>query len=139
MSQSKYKAGFGGDILGQEILNLHDHYNYTVLLYCMMIPIDCKITIFFYKQCIPFQRKNSYQKSFLMCAQLLITRKSTSQYASYSLADYQPITQRYKKRTAWRASLQSTLSAPPAINQNSGCAALSKCMTTLYFQQLQTL
>ena len=36
MSQSKYQAGLGGDILGQGILNLDDPY---IVLYCMMYKI----------------------------------------------------------------------------------------------------
>ena len=34
---------FWGDILGPEVSNFHDPYN-TLLLYCMMIHIDCHFT-----------------------------------------------------------------------------------------------
>ena len=42
--ESKYQASFGGIIWGQNPTDLHDPH---ILYYMyMMIPIDCKITIF---------------------------------------------------------------------------------------------
>ena len=45
LSDSKYQAGFGVIMWGQNLLTLMIPIN-IVLLYYMMIPIDCKVTNF---------------------------------------------------------------------------------------------
>ena len=75
---------------------------------------------------------------FLMCTQLIISGKC------FVFTHFQSITEHYKQRTAWKASLQSIQllrkyrmldhqSPRPSYWYKSGCIALTRCISMLCF------
>jgi len=111
------------------------------LLFITMIPIDCKITNFLILVCLLFLR--DHHNYFLACAQSIISGKSVSQYASYSLI-FSPLhsimSREWHEKHLYnqfghyrKYRMLDCQSTCLSYWYKSGYVALTRCITTLRF------